>query len=164
MATTQAPETAQVVPAVGSAIELPGPAVSATVDITTQKVPTVAAGDHEAMASLWLQWLRPLPSSRRLAVLVKFFLMLPPSYCSAVMWAITSPRVTKRWAGLVEPAPEQAVEAIMQLWDNTLRHLDGAGKTKAFRSFLEGIRDDERDLFIKALDGVLDEANTGRKG
>ena len=55
----------------------------------------VAAGDHRAMADLWFQFLRPLPHSRRLGVLVEFFKLLPKSYRNAIMWSITSPRVLK---------------------------------------------------------------------
>lgn len=55
----------------------------------------LAAGDYRAMADLWLQFLRPLPHSRRLGMLVEFFKLLPQSYRSDVMWAATSPRILK---------------------------------------------------------------------
>jgi len=55
----------------------------------------LAAGDYGAMVDLWLQFLRPLPHSRRTGVLVEFFKLLPQSYRSDVMWAATSPRILK---------------------------------------------------------------------
>ncbi len=112
--------------------------------------PPVAAGDYKAMASLWLQFLRPLPRSGRLGVLVKFFMLLPPGYCSDAIWAVTSPRIVKPGAEAI--APEQTVEAIAELWKAELSSLDEAGRLNAFGSFLQNIWNRDWALLAKALE------------
>jgi hypothetical protein len=157
---TEAPMSPEQTGPSGPTAANPAVPVPAVVDTVAHKVATVVAGDYQAMADLWLQFLRPLPSSKRLGVLVRFFLLLPASYRSAVMWSITSPRVTKN-KGIDAIAPEQSIEAIMELWKNELSPLDEAGRLKAFRSFLKDIQDRDRPLLARALGEAQDTPELG---
>jgi hypothetical protein len=112
--------------------------------------PSVAAGDYERMASLWLQFLRPLSPSRRLGVLVKFFMLLPPGYCRDAMWSVTSPRVSK--PGVEPITPERTAEVIAELWSEVLSPLDEAGRLNAFGIFLHSIEHRHWPLLAKALE------------